>query len=292
MTLRRSATLRVVRRDAVAPAFASSGAAKERIRFLAPDGLAGGELCIGENVVATGRAQLNEDPELRLITRGRVAVACNGETRALGEGAVAWIPAYALHAWMPADNGPFSFLALQLSHAEFERAGGAPALDGASLYDSVELVTVDRMPVAAVESPDTIERAVDAVLACIVSLQPRARSRSASSVPSIDRAVGHLRHHCARKVCLDELAFAARLSKFHFVRLFAATLGTTPHRYQMLARVAQARSLLRSGLPIAEVASHTGFSDQSHFTRWFHDIVGVTPGRYLLDMAPHASTRH
>ena len=49
-----------------------------------------------------------------------------------------------------------------------------------------------------------------------------------------------------------------------------------------------AKVLLRNGLSIADVALRTGFFDQSHFTRCFHDIVGVTPGRYQLDLATPA----
>ena len=60
---------------------------------------------------------------------------------------------------------------------------------------------------------------------------------------------------------------------------------STPARVSTYAYVMQrgldrARYLLASGAPIATTAHHLGFSDQSHLTRWFLRIVGVTPGEY------------
>ncbi|CAA9481240.1 MAG: Transcriptional regulator, AraC family [uncultured Rubrobacteraceae bacterium] len=53
-----------------------------------------------------------------------------------------------------------------------------------------------------------------------------------------------------------------------------------PHAYQTQARLDRARSLLLRGWPPARVARETGFADQSHLTRRFKRLVGVTPGRY------------
>lgn len=86
--------------------------------------------------------------------------------------------------------------------------------------------------------------------------------------------------HYAEHIHLDELTIVAGLSKFHLVRLFATTLGTTPHRYQMLLRVLHAKTMLRHGDPIGEVAFRVGFYDQSHFHRYFSLMVGMTPGQY------------
>lgn len=98
--------------------------------------------------------------------------------------------------------------------------------------------------------------------------------------PPIEATVAHLSAHYAEHIHLDELTIVAGLSKFHLVRLFATTLGTTPHRYQMLLRVLHAKTMLRHGDPIGEVAFRVGFYDQSHFHRYFSLMVGMTPGQY------------
>jgi transcriptional regulator GlxA family with amidase domain len=105
--------------------------------------------------------------------------------------------------------------------------------------------------------------------------------------PPIRRALAFLREHASREISLDALAHTAGLSKFHFLRRFAGHLGVTPHRYQLLLRVAHARALLRRGVHIADVAFAAGFYDQSHLTRCFHSVVGVPPRRFQrYDSAP------
>jgi transcriptional regulator GlxA family with amidase domain len=62
--------------------------------------------------------------------------------------------------------------------------------------------------------------------------------------------------------------------------MFHREVGLPPHAYQIQVRVARARALIATGVPLAEVASMTGFADQSHLTRLFKRIVGVPPGQY------------
>jgi AraC-like DNA-binding protein len=81
-------------------------------------------------------------------------------------------------------------------------------------------------------------------------------------------------------VTIDELAREAGLSAFHLIRVFRASFGLPPYRYLELVRIRHARRLIRRGWPLAQVVHATGFSDQSHLTRHFKRVVGVTPGGY------------
>ena len=78
------------------------------------------------------------------------------------------------------------------------------------------------------------------------------------------------------------MAAVARLSVYHFARQFKAATGLPPHQYVLTRRVERAKELLqaRTHLSLAEVAAHTGFSDQSQFTHHFKRMVGVTPGQF------------
>jgi len=62
--------------------------------------------------------------------------------------------------------------------------------------------------------------------------------------------------------------------------VFKRALGIPPHAFQVQLRLARSQRLLRKGEPLARVAVETGFADQSHFTRSFKRLVGVTPGAY------------
>ena len=50
-----------------------------------------------------------------------------------------------------------------------------------------------------------------------------------------------------------------------------------PHSWLMQQRIACARGLLQSGCLPVEVATQLGFADQSHFTRAFRRVTGMTP---------------
>jgi AraC family transcriptional regulator len=101
------------------------------------------------------------------------------------------------------------------------------------------------------------------------------------------RAVAHalqfIHAHYTRDLSLNEIAKAVSLSPFHIARLFKQSLGVSPHQYLIQLRVNSARSLLAAGSgerSLAEVASAVGFADQSHLTRHFKRIVGVTPRQF------------
>ncbi len=84
----------------------------------------------------------------------------------------------------------------------------------------------------------------------------------------------------ASNVSLDDLAFLAGTNRFSLIRMFRRTYGLTPHAFQIRLRVEHACRLLRAGIPVHEVAPIVGFSDQSHLTRHFARVVGLTPARY------------
>ena len=60
----------------------------------------------------------------------------------------------------------------------------------------------------------------------------------------------------------------------------------TPHAYLLDQRIRHARTLLRQGQPLAEVALASGFADQAHFQRQFKRRVAATPGQYKAQLVP------
>jgi AraC-like DNA-binding protein len=79
---------------------------------------------------------------------------------------------------------------------------------------------------------------------------------------------------------LQELAQAAGLSQWHFLRQFKKYVGMTPHLWLVQHRILKAKRLLRAGEPLVNIAMQCGFADQSHFTRHFKKALGVTPQNY------------
>jgi transcriptional regulator GlxA family with amidase domain len=89
---------------------------------------------------------------------------------------------------------------------------------------------------------------------------------------------------CHQPLTLGALAREAGLSPPHFMRVFKAATGMSPHAYTIQSRVRRARSLLRQGESVASAAVAAGFTDQSHLTRHFKATFGFTPGRYAAEI--------
>ncbi|KQZ59208.1 transcriptional regulator [Lysobacter sp. Root559] len=84
--------------------------------------------------------------------------------------------------------------------------------------------------------------------------------------------------HAHEAVDLERTAASVGLSAFHFLRLFSAVLGVTPHQYLLRARLRRAVPLLAdASRPITEVAYDSGFADLSNFVRTFRRAAGVSP---------------
>ena len=86
----------------------------------------------------------------------------------------------------------------------------------------------------------------------------------------------------SRQISLAELAEVCELSQSQILRAFRQKFGTTPHQYLMHRRVKAGQSMLLSDdtLPLAQLALDLGYADQSHFTRSFSAITGVTPDKF------------
>jgi AraC family transcriptional regulator len=95
------------------------------------------------------------------------------------------------------------------------------------------------------------------------------------------RTIDFIREHLSEDVSLATLSADVGMSKFHFCHLFKASTGLSPHQFLNRERIQRARLLLAEHrLSLVEIANELGFSDQSHFTRTFHAVVGVTPAQY------------
>jgi len=108
-----------------------------------------------------------------------------------------------------------------------------------------------------------------------------------------DELLVHLRRakdladrHFAEPLDLDELAAAAGVSKYHFLRCFAATYGTTPAQYIAERRIERAQDLLRAtNLTVTEVCMLVGYSSLGSFSTRFRELVGMSPSAYQAQYA-------
>ncbi|MDP4264146.1 MAG: AraC family transcriptional regulator [Bacteroidota bacterium] len=93
----------------------------------------------------------------------------------------------------------------------------------------------------------------------------------------IARAKQFMDNFYSGPIDLDSMAEEACFSKFHFIRLFKKNYGRTPYQYLTEVRMAAAKELLQSGMPVSEVCASVGFDSVSSFTGLFKKITGTTP---------------
>lgn len=97
---------------------------------------------------------------------------------------------------------------------------------------------------------------------------------------AIQQARQYIEECFAEGVSLHRLAEEVALSPYYLLRVFHAEVGMPPYTYLESVRIRRAQQLIKTGTPLAEVALQVGFSSQSHLTRHFKKIIGVTPGQY------------
>jgi AraC-like DNA-binding protein len=109
--------------------------------------------------------------------------------------------------------------------------------------------------------------------------KPRTRhaARPADRRRAVESALW-LDEQSASPIELADQARRAGLSPFHYLRVFAAVLGVTPHQYLVRSRLRRAARLLADDdRAVTDVALDAGFADLSNFVRSFHRAAGVSP---------------
>jgi AraC-like DNA-binding protein len=107
------------------------------------------------------------------------------------------------------------------------------------------------------------------------------RFRGGLTTSALRRVLAYIDEHLGERISLGELAREAGISRFHFARQFRLSTGESPMEYLRRVRIERSKRILQNReTTIAEVAATLGFSDQSHFTRIFGRLVGVSPGSF------------
>ena len=153
------------------------------------------------------------------------------------------------------------------------------------VFDDALMSDYSALHHALASSTSTLERELlmMKLLASLVARHGQMRPRPVA-VGREHTAVRRVREYVindyASNITLGELSRVANLSPFHLTRAFTREVGMPPHAFQTQVRVAHAKRLIRNGLSLAEVATATGFADQSHFIRQFKKLMKITPGEY------------
>lgn len=95
------------------------------------------------------------------------------------------------------------------------------------------------------------------------------------------RCLEVMRARLSEDISLDDLATEARLSQFHFARMFKQSLGVPPRVYLTRLRVEKAREMLEhTDLPVTQIALEVGYSSNQVLARVFLKHQRMSPTDY------------
>ncbi|MCG2632256.1 AraC family transcriptional regulator [Bradyrhizobium sp. WYCCWR 13023] len=107
----------------------------------------------------------------------------------------------------------------------------------------------------------------------------------------VKRACERLDSDLSGGLMLQQIAAELGLSVSHFSRAFRISTGLPPHQWLLRQRVEAAKQMMAvRGLPLSEIAISAGFANQSHFTRVFSQMVGVSPGAWRRETSGGPAT--
>jgi AraC family transcriptional regulator len=98
---------------------------------------------------------------------------------------------------------------------------------------------------------------------------------------TLQSVIDYIQANLDREIPLTQLAQIARVNHYYFCTLFKKSTGLSPHRYILQQRIERAKKLLKNSQnTIVDIAFQCGFANQSHFTKRFHELTGLTPKVY------------
>ena len=230
------------------------------------------------------------------ITGGHSHYLNQRSRQEVGPGSLVLMNPEEVHACNPIADQPWSYLMFYLDtdwlRSQQEEAGLGTEFrpfDMTASRDPLLYQGLLHLHHQLVQGPDPLAREV----ACHrFSRQLLARLTPASwddrPPQHLQRAAELMQDDSTSPLSLAELSAVAGLTPSHFVRAFSHHYGMTPHAYLLDRRIRHARTLLRQGQPLVEVALASGFADQAHFQRQFKRRVAATPGQYRTQLARQA----
>jgi AraC family transcriptional regulator len=115
------------------------------------------------------------------------------------------------------------------------------------------------------------------------AVTPPAIPRLRNGLPRarLNRVIEFIDANLHREIGLSALAKTAGMSAHYFSELFKQSAHVSPHQFVLRRRIDRAQRLLNDpAITVLEAAVRSGFGDQSHFTKVFRRVVGVTPTAY------------
>ena len=269
---------------------------QEIIRFFNPPDLQYVEAVHGFNVANEFRRHVHDGFCIGVVQKGARVICQDGTLTVIPENALFVINPGTSHSCKSQHEGhSYSIVCVKaesmktIASQMSEKVQTVPYFKNILLRD-IELGLKIRRFFSLIENASlSLER--ESVLLSLLSTlilkygnEPPIPLQVGSHEGTIKRVCEFIRMYYAEDLSLRQLSRVACLSPFYLQRLFLQNTGISPHDYLVHFRIRKAQDLLMEGRSIASVALDVGFVDQSHFTRSFKRVIGLTPGDFFTVM--------
>jgi AraC-like DNA-binding protein len=226
--------------------------------------------------------------EVAIIRQSLITYRVGSRTLEARPGDAIIVPAFLEHATSMGSRARAVSLhiGLELTTEIAESTDGTLPTDAVVLSDAKRLaLLVDLLESEALRSDAGSRIASEALVEAIaVELLRNVAPKSkpvASRDPRVLAALHRIENDYASPLTIEDLAHTARMSRYHFSRVFRSQTGRSPYQALIETRVARAAERLRSGrTTVTEAALSTGFCDLGRFSRAFRRKMGTSPAAY------------
>ena len=262
-----------------------------RTDFLQLPGLANLELLHASNLTHDYPPHIHQQQCIVLVQHGSETTTVRGTAHTVLPGGIFNLDPEELHSSISIDA---EYRAFKIQAAEFRRIAGEvlgfrsepPYFNSFAIEDAHAFRLLVRL-YSNLEQNNSLLQQESEFLSAMAMLFSRhskknpGRQNGHKEDRHVDMVREYLKASYRKNISLSELTLLTNLDRFYLLRVFANRVGVPPHEFQTQVRVAHAREFIRRGYSISDAALETGFFDQSHLSRHFKRIVGMTPGEYL-----------
>ena len=96
----------------------------------------------------------------------------------------------------------------------------------------------------------------------------------------MEAALAFIKRAFRENPAIDDIAKTASVSPFYFHRLFRKRYGKTPKQFVLELQIAEVQRLALAGTSLQDAAELTGFSNPSHMSMRFKQLIGLTPAKW------------
>lgn len=221
-----------------------------------------------------------------LIKHGQIQLRYRERNYILNEGDTLLIPAGEIHSYCTLDS--------QYSTVWFHYIDTVEALDasGHLLLPELETILSSKSHTQAFSKPlfESIEQPLEpanyrqwlkGLVETVSNLDKEKRLLKEAKIHSLVGAKHYIQENLEEPFCLDAISEKFSINKWQLSRQFKPIFGVTLFQHIHASRMVLAKNLLTQQHTITNVALRLGYSDQSHFTRFFKRFVGISPKKWV-----------